>query len=144
MASAMRSYAQIPARTKFLIVTFAPSNDISDGPAPSDDRVVAFDISSTAHLNGTFFTDAAISATTGYTPLNVSIPEYEAALDAGRLYRDLGKQIVIVDANNNHVAYFRLVRLQNGVSSEGIGSDHNIWMKVWSASGEGVAVARTG
>lgn len=67
------------------------------------------------------------------------------AISQNELYRDLGKQIVIKDANNNHLAYFRLVRLQNSVANEGVNmADSNIWMKVWSASGTGVAVVRTG
>ena len=136
MASVLRSYSQIPARTKFLLVV-NDGTDISGTPPPSDDTVVAFDTSST--LVGTFFVDADISGATGYTPYDGN------TITAGQLYRDLGKQITIVDANNNHLAYFRLVRRQNSVANEGINlADSNIWMKVWAASGNGVAVVRTG
>jgi hypothetical protein len=140
MASVLRSYSQIPARTKFLLTVGFVDDVITPETGPSNDGVVAFDTSSA--LVGTFFTDADISGATGYVPMNMATTP---AISQNELYRDLGKQIVIKDANNNHLAYFRLVRLQNSVANEGVNmADSNIWMKVWSASGTGVAVVRTG
>lgn len=133
MSSAIRAHAQIPARIKFmLVVTTNDSYDPSGNP--SSGGVSAFEISG-GSLSGTFFTDAGIIGTPGYLAVDPLV---------GQLYRDLGKQIVIVDANDKHLAYFRLARRQNGVASEGIGAEPNIWIKVWAAAGEGVVVARTG
>ena len=138
----MRAHAQIPARIKFLLVV-NPAADGVEGVQPTDISVNAFTVDSLPTTsvtglptNGTFFTDLDISGAPGYEVVD---------LGPGDLYRDLGKQLTIIDPTTKaHLASFRLARLQNNAAAEGIGGGPNTWIKVWSASGLGVAVARTG
>ncbi len=136
----MRAHAQIPARIKFLLVV-NPEGEIAG--LPSDDLVNAFTVDSlpvtgTAGVtNGTFFTDVDISGAPNYVVVE---------LNPGFLYRDLGKQLTIINPTTKaHLAYFRLARIQNSATTEGVDfADSNTWIKVWSATGQGVAVVRTG
>ncbi len=77
---------------------------------------------------------------------NLSATAY--SFDAGALFRDLGREIVVVDDENDvgslHRDVFRECARMNGPTTEGIGADVSIWVKVFSARGDYVAVARTG
>lgn len=134
MSSVLRSFSQIPSRVKFLIVTNATVD--AAGTIPSQDNLEAFDLSGNTLTGGSIQTDTEVNSQTGFRGLE---------LVQGYLYRDLGKQLVIKNASNAHLAIFRLARLQNAVTNEGVNlADNNIWIKVWSASGGGVVVSRTG
>ncbi len=135
MSSTLRKIAQIPARIKYLVaidnadsttnvvtsvscygIQFADPADI-----PSESLV--------AYPSGGAFTDST-----------------EVNLAQGDLFKDLGRQLVIYDsATDAHLAVFRQVQLVNGAGSEGVGATlPATFIKVWSASGGGVGVARTG
>ena len=75
-------------------------------------------------------------------------------ISAASLLKDLGRQIVVVDADTGaHLKTYRQVQVMNGVSTEGVsgsapdgnGSYYNTgYVLVASASGTGVGVVRTG
>ena len=75
-------------------------------------------------------------------------------IDNASLLKDLGRQIVVVDADTGaHLKTYRQVQVMNGVSTEGVsgsapdgnGSYYNTgYVLVASASGTGVGVVRTG
>jgi hypothetical protein len=136
MSSTLRKFSQIPVRDKYLLAI--ADYDPVGTPVPS--ATSAFTLAPGAHINVTSIAmDLDVQDVGSYAPASVSATE---------LYKDLGRQIVIFDANHNHVAVFRQVQLVSGVGTEGVCplSDRcaNIYVKVWSADGTGVVVARTG
>lgn len=72
----------------------------------------------------------------------------EATYSIGTLFKDLGRQLLVVDAAGTHLALFRQVQLVNGADTEGVGGVPPSWnclfVKVWSAAGTNVCVVRTG
>lgn len=137
MSSVTRSFSQIGAREKFLIgirIFDASSNPL----APEDDLVTGFTVTASASVgNGGVYTSAEVQTLPGYVSTTTSIV-------VGKLYRDLGKEIVVIGTDEKYLARFRLARVVNNATAAGIGADVNVWLKVWSAAGTGVAVARTG
>lgn len=63
---------------------------------------------------------------------------------AGVLFRDLGRQITIVDAANITLALYRETMPMDNSLTEGVGTYQSIWVRVWAADGSGVRVARLG
>jgi hypothetical protein len=143
MTSVLASYRQIPARNKFFVVVVAGGG--SQSANPSDWQ--AFMDSSSNGIPTSLdrvVTDAQLSP---YVDLLV--------LSQNSLLKDLGREIHIYDdaladatltSNWTKLAIFRNVQLQNGATSEGASGDDadSFWVKVWSADGTGVIVARTG
>jgi hypothetical protein len=77
------------------------------------------------------------------------------SISAGNLFKDLGREIVVVEdrttegagSTSLHRNVFRECMRVNGATSEGIDGDEEdvrVWVKVFSAQGQYVAVARTG
>lgn len=124
MSSALRSFSQIPVRSKFLIALADISgNDLSgdsivDGASwpYSADSIV--DVSQLADLT-------QVSAT------------------KGDLFRDLGRQITVVNGSA-HVALYREAMPMKNALNEGVDGNASVWLRVWAANGSGVNVARLG
>lgn len=132
MSSNLRTVAQIPARIKYLIAVAAGTS--GEAAAPLDDDCFAFTCENGAFTASLVASDALPDVT-------------EASYAAGDLFKDLGRQVVIYDpATNVHLAIFREVQEVNGEGDEGVPADYNVsfFVKVWSAAGTGVRVARTG
>ena len=130
MASTLRTVAQIPARIKYLvaIATVDTSSNTLTADACFGFSCPVSNIPST-------------SVTTATTVTNSAHWDYVA----GTLMKDLGRQLVIYDNTTGaHLAVFRQVQEVNGV--EGVPGDYGTayFVKVWSSTGSGVGVARTG
>lgn len=138
MTSVLRRYDQINPRVRCLLVVAAPIFDVSLNL--SSGGVTAFTVP-----QGTFGPVDTIQ--------DGSLASYGATLQAltiGTLYRDMGRSLYVYDvlgAGGTQVAIFRQVKLMyNGYGSEGIYSwtGPSVYVKVWSATGFGVAVSRVG
>ena len=138
MSSALRAPSQIGAREKFLIGVRA--FDSSGGVAPENATTAGFSVTASATVgNGGIYTSAEVQALAGYSS---NIPNIAVGTS---LFRDLGKELVVIDANEKHLARFRLAAPVSNAFAEGLPTTPaNVWLKVWSAAGTGVAVARTG
>ena len=133
MSSALAKFSQIPVRAKFLIAirslqpgefnaSSAAAITLNEGEQWGVDTV------------GTIMTAEALDA--------AAVPE---AVSQGSLYRDLGRQIMVVDAMGAHLALFREAMPQANAEAEGIATiGSTVWLCVWRADGTEVAVARTG
>ena len=134
MSSVLRRFAQIPARIPYFVVV---GNIDSEGYTLSQAPIL--DLSGATTLSGlntfvnidemaTYFTDVT-----------------DESLE-GKLLKDLGQEIIIVDDDGNHVARYRNVLRVNGASTEGIATvgGANLLVRVWAADGTNVIVARTG
>lgn len=148
MTSVMSSFSQIPVRAKYLLgipgITIQTSATV-----PSSCSGFSLDPGAFLSLSSVT-TDADISGGgLSFTPLAVSDI-------SGALFKDMGRQLTIYDPaspTSNHIAVFRQVQRVLGSGSEGVGSSApvvpetylaNLYVKVWSADGSGVAVVRTG
>lgn len=135
MSSALRTYAQIPARVKYFLWL---NNDPSLSPIP---EASAFQLNA-----GDYAAIGSMAAADAIVPVTT---RPFAALDSA-LLKDMGRQITIVDADTKaHLAVYREVQIVDGVGSEGVGGSAPEWestyfVKVWSADGAGVEVVRTG
>ena len=66
-------------------------------------------------------------------------------INISSLLKDLGRQIVVVDATTGgHLKTYRQVLIMDGAAAEGVGSEPPVYVLVSSASGTGVGVVRTG
>lgn len=131
MSSALAKISQIPVRSKFLIVL----RDISAGSSGLDAQgAAAFSLTGTWGVDiGTIALGADLDA--------IAAP---AGITTGQLYRDLGRQIMVVDATGAHLALFREAIQQNSAANEGVNyASPSIWLCVWRADGSQVGVART-
>jgi hypothetical protein len=139
MSSVLKSYSQIPVRVKYLI---AVADDDGAKIGVGADGVSAFTLDPGTFLSlGSIATESVVEA----------LPDNsQYTLEAGNLFKDLGRQITILDADNaTHLAVYRQVQLVSGAGSEGVADDApsyeaNIFVRVWAADGKNVVVARTG
>jgi hypothetical protein len=141
--SAIRSIAQIPASIKYLEAVV--------GSSAFDDDVLAeypaFSLDGTAADLGAVGS-IVLNSTADANLANVSAVIFgdENTYGVGTLFKDLGRQLLIKDAADNHLALFRQVQYVNG--EEGVGGVPPVWnclfVKVWAADGLNVCVARTG
>lgn len=132
MSSVLRVPSQIPVRAKYLIV------DVSANPGLTAAAGEAFE------LSGTAMWPAEGRTIMLNTDLNtIALP---VNLTQGQLYRDLGRQVVVVDAYSRHLAHFRAAQLVSGAASEGVPADYipDVYICVWSATAGQVSVSRTG
>lgn len=139
MASTMRTIAQIPARVKYLLTVITPE-DQSTVTNVTDASCYAFT------CNAGAFGESLLDSNTANALLSDANPMGDT-LTLGGLYKDLGRQIVVIDPITNlRVAIFREVQEVNGAETSGVPANYPTaqFIKVWSASGAGVYVARTG
>lgn len=133
MSSALAKLSQIPVRAKFLIAI----RTITRGQFnPSGACAFALDEGQQWGVGtvGTIMTEDALDAVA--TTDDVTL---------GNLYRDLGRQVMVVDAAGAHLALFREAMPQANADAEGIATiGGSVWLCVWRADGSNVAVARTG
>jgi hypothetical protein len=141
--SAIRSLAQIPPSIKYLIVALDSGmyNPLNLSTYP------AFTINGTVDdLGGSIVASATANENLDIVDVVTFGGESDYAM--GTLFKDLGRQLLIKDADDNHVALFRQVQWVNGTLTEGVGGVPPSWnclfVKVWSADGENVCVVRTG
>lgn len=69
--------------------------------------------------------------------------------DSATIYRDMGKQIITLNAQKIHTSTYRLVQMMRGIASEGISSDwesDSFYIRIWSAEpyANPITVVRTG
>lgn len=142
MTSLLRHPSQIGVREKYLIAVA----DVSNGVGVAAGGVGAFDLSSGFFVGSVALAADVSNATVGYQ-------ERAAAggvnsINAGELFRDMGRSITVVDADGNHLALYRNVQKVDGASTEGVPSDAaysaNIYVRVWAADGDNIGVARLG
>jgi hypothetical protein len=134
MTSNIRSLSQIPVRTKYLLVT--------TDRAASQQAIVASSVFSLTEGANPGSLIATTTALTGYA---------EVSATAGQLYKDLGRQITVVDTLGEGAdvrAVYRQVQLVSGATTEGVTGptpySANRYVKVFSSDGLNVIVARTG
>ena len=145
MSSNLRAYAQVPSTIRYLEVV---RQGTFTNPAPSN--MAAFTIADMTDLARVG--DIVIDGTNQIAGRGVTVAVTEIDFSGigtiGNLYKDLGRQILIVDSSRRHVALFRQVQLVDGVGSEGVAPANpwgsNIFVKVWTADSDNVVVARTG
>ena len=126
MSSLLRAPAQIPVRTKFLLglSTLAAGADAFTSPA--------------------FTVDAGRSVTDVMTATTLDAAAAPAGIANGRVYRDLGRQVTVVDASRRRVAVYRCVQEQLNAATEGVQNGTDLYVRVWAADGSNVNVARLG
>ena len=140
MSSVLRVPSQIPVRAKYLIV------DVSANPGVLPSTGEAFTIDANKALpadNRTVILDSVLNVTSGTSKIAT---KYD--LGQGQLYRDLGRQVLVVNAYGDHLAHFRAAQLVSGPDTEGVPSigsvGYELYICVWSAATGQVAVSRTG
>ena len=126
MSSVLRAPSQIPVRSKFLIAT-------ANSARGNDDAT-----SSAIALNADGMFESIMTAADVNTNFGA------ASFSAGALFRDLGRQVMIVDAAGAHVALFREAMPQATADAEGAALSGSVWLRVWAAAGDAVRVARLG
>lgn len=144
--SAIRSIAQIPASVRYLESAISSnsydSDILSEYPAfRLDSGAMIADIGAVGSIVAE--NDINLDDVSG-----VTFGE-ESTYIVGALFKDLGRQLLIKNAAGAHLALFRQVQWVSGdESTEGVGGSAPSWnclfVKVWSAAGTNVCVARTG
>lgn len=138
MTSVLRRYDQISPRIRYFLVTQTPMFDVSKNL--SSGGVTSFTVP-----QGTFGPIDTIQ--------DGSLASYGATLNPlgiRQLYRDMGRSLYvynILGAGGTQVSIFRQVKLMyNGYGSEGIlnWTGPSVYIKVWSATGNGIVVSRVG
>ena len=132
MSSVTSSFAQKSGRSKFLI-------GVTSGHTSGQNTYLSaltFDQSVTIP-----------QSVIGRSVFNaLSVDSY--SFGAGALFRDLGREIVVYDDENDtgslHRDVFRECMRVENANAEGNDGSYSIWVKVFSAQGLYVAVARTG
>ena len=122
----LRSLSQISVRSKFLIAVADSSRGSSDAT------------SSAILLN----VDGGFETIMSADEVNANFGA--ASFSKGDLFRDLGRQVMVVDAAGAHLALYREAMPQNNVAAEGVVLDSSVWLRVWAADGTVVGVARLG
>lgn len=135
MSSVLRRPAQIPARIPYFVVV--GNIDSEEGYTLSQAPIL--DLSGATTLSGLNTFVNVDDMATYFTAVTDETLE-------GKLLKDLGQEIIIVDDASNHVARYRNVLRVNGGSTEGIATvgGGNLLVRVWAADGTNVFVARTG
>lgn len=133
--SIRRAFSQVPVRIKYLIAT---ASYIAPEPVGVIDTG-----------------DSAFTVDSGYPGAIVveeSITVNYVDFTQGELLKDLGRQVTLINTDGVHVALYREVQRVNGADTEGVGGlvdpadgpYGTFFVKVWSADGQGVKVARLG
>ena len=157
MSSVGRSFSQIPAGSQYL---FVPQNSNHGGFTPAQLSTSISDVADTVlSYDGTILntTDAAglLDDISGnYYTYTQATGDYYNSILSGDVYRDLGKQLHLLEKGVK-IAVFRLAqRVQDPSSSihnEGVGTYPNLFICTWQAAGVNcpnayamVKVVRTG
>ena len=134
--SVARSFSQIPVRTKFFITTAAYGGGVG--------QQIDYEDSTLSFPNG-YPGSIVLTGTTG--PQSFVYP----AVEQGKILKDMGRSMTIVDSTGAHLAVFREVQRVNAADTEGVGPADTddaaygtFFIKTWSADGNGVIVARLG
>ena len=120
MSSVIRSTAQIANRVKYLIALQGTNHYVPNEGATFN----------------AIMTDADFNASV----------DQDAGLQ-GTLYKDLGGEVTTVILGDRHFATYRLVQRVNGPFTEGVPDNYpsqTFYIQVWSATGNGITVARLG
>ena len=129
----LRAYSQIPARAKYLLAV--DDGDLSENLLGNS----GFTLEPGDYMSVTSVANVAKITGVGATSYQIA---------QGDLYKDLGRQITVVDTDSKHLAVYRQVQKVDGIDTEGVctAADRcaNIFVKVWAADGAGVVVVRTG
>jgi hypothetical protein len=140
MTSVLRRTDQIGPRIRYLLVTAVGASG-ADSLNLSNANIFAFSSNQQRFGPVDQVQDGTVSSFT-CTPVSLTI---------GSLYRDTGRSLYvynILGAGGLQVAIFRQVIPMSGYNSEGISatqdSGPSLYVKVWSATGNGVVVSRTG
>lgn len=144
MSSVLRAPSQIPVRAKYLIVDL--SLNIA-GTTPSTGEAFVIDANKALPADSRTVIDAAVlDVASGAAKIATRVN-----LTQGDLYRDLGRQVVVVNAMGDHLAHFRAAQLVSGPATEGVPAVSSVgfpgfelYICVWSATAGQVAVSRTG
>jgi hypothetical protein len=135
----LRTYSQIPVRAKYLLAVTDASGGNTTDIISSNVKAFTTAPGEYAYINA-ISTIEDISAAAGVAVYDIS---------AGDMFKDLGRQTTVYDdADHKHLAVYRQVQKVEGADTEGVcaAADRcaTIYVKVWSADGNGVVVVRTG
>jgi hypothetical protein len=131
--SSLRSFSQIPVRTKFLIAT----QTVEGGGV------------------GGGFDDAAISFVGGYPGptllLGSRVANY-VSMTQGDILKDMGRSVTIYNTDGSHHATYREVQRIRNATTEGVNGPLDVndgpygtfFVLVWAADGNNVVVVRLG
>ena len=133
MSSVRRAFDQIPSRVKYFLVTEtfdisgvaiedAPALDLSGAPT-----IASLNTFVNVANMGTYFAKRLTD-------------------DSGRLLKDLGQEIIIVNDAGQHVARYRHALRLGNAAAEGVDGvpGTSFLVRVWAADGTNVVVVRTG
>ncbi len=138
MSTQLRRLAQAPAhspaRAKFFLTLVAIN---TGGTGNAGAAAVSLGAGQT-------FADVMTS-----TAFDAAAADIAANIGVNAVLRDLGRSITVTNTDGDHLYRYRQVQAVGGSGSEGVyGSSpdwtSDIYVLVWSASGSGVNVARTG
>lgn len=134
MASVLRHNAEIAPQIRYFLTTQAYSPTEPVGTVDIEDAAIVF----TAGYPGAIIEEGSVTAS-------------YVSFGSGALLKDLGRSVTLTDSTGKHVALYHQVQRVNGIASEGVGPAGSadgpygcFFVKVWSADGEGVYVARVG
>jgi hypothetical protein len=135
MSSVLRYPGQIPARIRYFLAVQSYTPQDQEGTIDSGDSAITFPDGYTASIV------VEDSLTVNYV-----------AFSTGDLLKDLGRNVIVVDSENRHIARYREVQRVNGADTEGVNGRVDpldsaygcFFVKTWSADGLGVYVVRTG
>lgn len=93
--------------------------------------------------------DEGAAVATGALESVMTQTAFEAATGDGGItqygiYRDMGREVVVTDADGVHLQKWRAVQRVLDIATEGVAADPNLYVLVWAADGANVNVARTG
>lgn len=159
MSSTLRHFSLIPARTKYLLGVTSGNSNLSGPPSSSylgnSGASVVRIPSSIIDIVGSVATISEVEAAriaTGASPFAFAPWFNDTGALIGKLFKDLGRSLTIYDSTLDgdlHITTYRECQYINGPTTEGVPQSEptyggNYWVRIWSADGIGVAVARTG
>lgn len=141
MSSALSSWSQVGVRERLFIGLMDAS---SNGAAfVTDVSCIGFNQPASPDIplvGGQTYVNTSTDLSSGNIDIN------GLTVSRGGLYRDMAQEIIVTDTDGVYLSRFRLGNTVSGPTTEGVrgAGAQNVWLKTWSASGGGVAVARTG
>lgn len=117
---------------------------IAQAPAHSPVRAKFFLALNSVSTRGTGVVNATGAVSSVMTSSAFSAATVNGAITQYNIYRDMGREIVVVDSDNNHIQKWRAVQHVNNSATEGVNEDSDLYVLVWAADGANVNVVRTG